>query len=46
MLHGADRQVVRAKAHTVAQLLGGDCRDHDILFSSAVLKKTGLQLAA
>jgi DNA-binding Lrp family transcriptional regulator len=46
MLHGADRQVVRAKAHTVAQLLGGHCRGHDILFSSAVLKKTGLQLAA
>jgi DNA-binding Lrp family transcriptional regulator len=46
MLHGADRKVVHAKADTVAQLLGGHCCGHDILFSSAVLKKTGLQLAA
>jgi len=46
MLHGADRAVVHAKAHTLARLLGGHCRSHAILFSSAVLKKTGLQLAA
>ncbi len=46
MVHGADRKVVQTKAHKLAQLLGGHCRGHDILFSSAVLKKTGLQLAA
>lgn len=46
MLHGADRQVVLAKARQIADLLGVQCRAHDILFSSAVLKKTGLRLAA
>jgi DNA-binding Lrp family transcriptional regulator len=46
MLHGADRQVVEVKARRIAHLLGRQCRGHDILFSSAVLKKTGLRLAA
>jgi hypothetical protein len=28
----------------VAALLGDACRSHDILYSSAILKKTGLRL--
>ena len=28
----------------VAALLGGACRGHDILYSTAILKKTGLRL--
>jgi siroheme decarboxylase len=46
MLHGGDREVVYARAKQIEQRLGRFCRGHDILFSSAVLKKTGLQLAA
>lgn len=46
MVHGRDRQEVNAKADRVAELLGADCRGHEVLFSSAVLKKTGLRLAA
>ena len=46
MLHGKDRAVVDDRARQIEQLLGGHCRGHDILYSSAVLKKTGLRLAA
>jgi DNA-binding Lrp family transcriptional regulator len=46
MVHGTDRRTVEARAKQVADVLGRHCRGHDILFSSAVLKKTGLQLAA
>jgi DNA-binding Lrp family transcriptional regulator len=46
MLHGRDRERVRDKAHRIEQLLGRHCRGRDILFSSAVLKKTGLRLVA
>ncbi len=31
-------------ADEVAALLGGACRGHDILYSTAILKKTGLRL--
>ncbi|WP_238455844.1 siroheme decarboxylase subunit beta [Azohydromonas lata] len=44
MLHGRSRTSVHAQAEAVAELLGAACRGHDILFSSAVLKKTGLRL--
>ncbi len=46
MVHGRDRAEVLAKSELLASLLGGDCRAHDVLFSSAVLKKTGLRVAA
>lgn len=46
MLHGKDRDEVRKKTAIIAELLGGDCHGHDILFSTEVLKKTGLRLAA
>jgi DNA-binding Lrp family transcriptional regulator len=44
MLHGRSRTSVHAQAQALAELLGAACRGHDILFSSAVLKKTGLRL--
>ncbi|QIL79828.1 Lrp/AsnC family transcriptional regulator [Diaphorobacter sp. HDW4A] len=44
MLHGASRAHVEAQAEHIAQLLGNACRAHDILYSTAILKKTGLRL--
>ena len=44
MLHGHTRDEVLAQAEQVAELLGPACRAHDVLFSSAILKKTGLRL--
>ena len=44
MLHGHTRAEVLAQAEHVAALLGPACRAHDVLFSSAILKKTGLRL--
>jgi DNA-binding Lrp family transcriptional regulator len=46
MLHGATRDEVLAQAAQIATLLGSDCRQRDILFSTQILKKTGLRLAA
>ena len=46
MVHGRGRDEVNAKYARIATLLGGRCRAHDILFSSEVLKTTGLRLAA
>ena len=44
MLHGHSRAEVEAQAAELAALLGSACRAHDILYSSAILKKTGLRL--
>ena len=33
-----------AKAAVIAELLGSDCRASDVLFSTRILKKTGLRL--
>jgi len=30
----------------IAELLGPVCRSHDVLFSTRILKKTGLRLGA
>lgn len=46
MVHGRGRDEVSAKTERVAAILGPHCRAHDVLFSSEVLKKTGLRLAA
>ncbi|MCB1725140.1 MAG: Lrp/AsnC family transcriptional regulator [Gammaproteobacteria bacterium] len=46
MVHGHDRSEVLDKSARLRELLGGDVRAHEVLFSSAVLKKTGLRLAA
>lgn len=44
MVHGADRDEVEAKRAEIAALLGTACRGHDILYSTRILKKTGLRL--
>ncbi|MCE8548391.1 AsnC family transcriptional regulator [Ruegeria pomeroyi] len=44
MVHGADRDEVEAKRGEIAALLGTACRGHDILYSTRILKKTGLRL--
>lgn len=44
MVHGASREEVAADVAQIAKLLGAACRQHDILYSSRILKKTGLRL--
>lgn len=46
MLHGDSRDEVMARIAVVRSLLGDACRADDVLFSTAILKKTGLRLAA
>jgi siroheme decarboxylase len=43
MVHGHDRSEVSAKAEQIAALLGDACTQHEILYSSRILKKTGLR---
>ena len=45
MVHGRDRDEVEAKVNRIAELLGGNDRGHQILYSTRILKKTGLRLA-
>lgn len=45
MVHGEDRTEVLHKVERMATMLGPDSRGHRVLFSTAVLKKTGLRLA-
>lgn len=45
MVHAASRDAVAAHAAEIAALLGEACRASDILYSTAILKKTGLRLA-
>lgn len=44
MLHGRSHQEVETQAGQIEQLLGAACHGHEILYSSAILKKTGLRL--
>lgn len=48
MLHGKDHDTVRAQARAIStgitQQFPDVLHDHDILFSTAILKKTGLRL--
>lgn len=46
MVHGHDRATVLAHIDEIAALLGPACRSHDVLFSSAILKKTGLRIGS
>lgn len=46
MVHGKDRQEVERKVDQIARLLGDDNRGHEILYSSRILKKTGLRLVS
>ena len=45
MVHGSDRAEVAEKQQTIEALLGSACRENDILYSTRILKKTGLRLA-
>lgn len=44
MLHGSSRDEVEAQRAEIAARLGSACRAHDILYSTRILKKTGLRL--
>ena len=44
MVHGHHRDEVQQQADQIAQLLGPALRQRDILYSSQILKKTGLRL--
>lgn len=44
MVHGHDRTEVEAKRQEIAALLGDACRASDVLYSTRILKKTGLRL--
>lgn len=44
MVHGRDRAEAEAGIAQIAALLGAACRRHDVLYSSRILKKTGLRI--
>jgi DNA-binding Lrp family transcriptional regulator len=46
MVHGRSHDEVRSMVEQIAALIGDTCRSHDVLFSTRILKKTGLRLAA
>jgi DNA-binding Lrp family transcriptional regulator len=46
MVHGRDRDEVERKTADIAALLGDACRARDTLYSTRILKKTGLRLSA
>ena len=43
MVHGHDRDEVAGQIEAIHDCLGPDCRAHDVLFSTRILKKTGLR---
>lgn len=45
MVHGKSRDEVEQKVAQIAALLGEHARSHTILYSTRILKKTGLRLA-
>jgi len=44
MVHGRTRGQVELQAQAIRELLGDACSGSDILYSTAILKKTGLRL--
>ncbi|MET4101586.1 DNA-binding Lrp family transcriptional regulator [Roseovarius sp. MBR-78] len=44
MIHGTSRDEVEQKRAQIKAILGEACRDDDILYSTRILKKTGLRL--
>ncbi|MDZ3836420.1 MAG: AsnC family transcriptional regulator [Rhodospirillales bacterium] len=46
MVHGKSRAEADEKAAVIAGLLGDACHGHAILYSTRILKKTGLRLGA
>ena len=45
MVHGRSRDAVEAEVADIAAFLGAASRGHTVLYSTAILKKTGLRLA-
>lgn len=45
MIHGQTRDEVERKRAEVAELLGASCRGSDVLYSTRILKKTGMRLS-
>ncbi|MDV7341286.1 AsnC family transcriptional regulator [Terasakiella sp. A23] len=45
MVHGKDKETCHARVQIIADMLGEDDRGHEVLFSSRILKKTGLRIA-
>jgi len=46
MVHGRTRADVAARVADIAVLLGEHCRGHEVLFSTRILKKTGLRIGS
>ncbi len=46
MVHGHDRDEVEQKVDHIKALLAENCKKHETLYSTAILKKTGMRLAA
>lgn len=46
MVHGRSRDEVHEKVAHIRDLVGSAARSHDVLFSTRILKKTGLRIAA
>ncbi|MBT9522936.1 MAG: AsnC family transcriptional regulator [Dechloromonas sp.] len=46
MVHGASRDECATKAGEIRRLLGEACRGNDILYSTRILKKTGLRIGS
>lgn len=44
MVHGKNREEVEEKVAAIDFILSGFCRKHDIIYSTKILKKTGLRL--
>ena len=46
MVHGRDRDEVGIMIGRIATVLGDATKAHDVLYSTRILKKTGLRVAA
>ncbi len=44
MVHGKTRAEVETRVEAIAALLGAHCRGHEVLYSTRILKKTGLRI--
>jgi DNA-binding Lrp family transcriptional regulator len=45
MVHGLDRAAVEEHVARIENTLAAHCRAHDVLYSTRILKKTGLRIA-
>lgn len=46
MVHGQTRAEVAEKVAAIEALIGPECRGHEVLYSTRILKKTGLRLVS